>query len=1035
MKRKLALLLCFSVLMTAYTGLFHTDAVQENLLLSPLQIDETLWLNPGTDISVSQNEITISATGIVTLQTTSELTDPVVFEGEYTYNTLCPVSIPILVGQNDIYPHLSIKNGTDGRIYFGAQNSNRWYFTGSEPSGITFSVGKTIGFKAELSGGRLKYSVVDRTVNPTAAFGTPLFDYALSDLANDLRDGSTPIGIGVISGWKPAAGFYVEGGGSITGKGLSVYPITSIPTTPSGPKNPANPAVYTKNILNGLTVDRTLWINPQQGIGISQNSLTISRTGIVTLKTAQEIPRPFLFEGNVTIERASTFNIPVLAAAGDLSPHLAVKHGTDGRIYFGAQNENRWYFTGSVDSEISFAVGKTIGFRVILDKQRLYYYLTDRTTDPDAPFGASLFNYALSDLGGDLKDATGSLGSGVFDIWQPVAGFYMENDGQITATGLQVRVIEYEDGIDSDEYLIEDGFIKSVPPGTPIETLMEALIPHGGTLKATEPDGTEKTNWQLYAGTGMRVQLISGSAVKQENPLIVYGDVTGDGAIGVRDLIVLKKQFAGTVSLSGAFALSADADWSGDIGAGDMVSIRKHILGIKPVEWDINALPSAINGIKWGTRFESGDTPRARMKFWKDQGINTVFVLVHDLDGKTLLPPTDSEAAFGHVYDSTGVKSDDVLRDLVQAAKDFQMTLFAGNWMFRDEPMAQLHPQWLQRDPNGASSNPTFGSSDLLSPASPYMEEEVYPFYRRIVEEYGIRNIFLQEMWYNQIDYSDYNMDAFLFFKYGENLPEARESLIQNIKTQPALQSEAVQFQYRLLKQVVATFEEITGPDGTVLWHESGIQGLMQGDPDFCDNHWLGTMSLYPDEAIFAGRENYTTEMDPFLSFTTLTSYHSRLGATDKRLLEYYAFYEMARIERPILRQDIESLHFAARAAGFSNFCMEADAHFHYADMQNFEVWNALRDVNTVIAGHFTDAVYKGLLTGAQITGQSGAGGYGSWWQKADGTKIILLGNQVDYLPLSATLVGRDAIDPYGAPVPLTITVQPGVMKMFIVTP
>ena len=454
--------------------------------------------------------------------------------------------------------------------------------------------------------------------------------------------------------------------------------------------------------------------------------------------------------------------------------------------------------------------------------------------------------------------------------------------------------------------------------------------------------------------------------------------------------------------------------------------------GTQTGEWDINKIPDIIRGIKWGTRFESGDTPLARMKFWKEHGINTVFVLVHDRSGSVLLPPNEAEKEFGHMYNNAdGLKSDDVLKEMVAAAKELKMTLFVGNWMFRDDPMALLHPDWLQKNAEGDTSSGVYGSYDLLSPSSPYMTEEVYPFYKRIVEEYGIKNIFLQEMWYSGIDYNDYNVDAFFKHKYKGNLPEPREELAKKLKTDAGLKAEMEDFQYQNLKDVVAEFESIVGQGGTVAWHEPGVRKYLRDDPAFSSEHWFGTMSLYPDEAIFAKRDNYKTEMDPFLSFNSLTSYAKMLG-NEKRFLEYYAFYEMARIERPIEKQDIYSLHFAARAAGFAHFCMEADAHFHFANLENPVVWDALRDVNTTISTHFEKAVYQGtqIKDEVAVTGN----GYGGWWKKSDGCSIVLLGCKTGKEGLSYTLSGSSATDENGKAVPLSGTLEPGVMKMFIVS-
>ena len=434
-------LILFSSLIfpTAVSG---ESGVSENILTSPLAVKQSLWLNPATDVTVSDSSIGITKTGIVTLKTEKDIPYPFTFEGEYTYGALGVVNIPILTAETDIYPHLAVKTGTDGKVYFGAQNNNIWYFTPSESTGITIAAGTIVGFKVEMDETTVKFYLTDRTLNPAAPLDTPVISYSLADLAVDLKSGAQSIGAATLSGWKPAAGFYVENNTPITAGNLKLM-VKAGDTPPPPPPPVDETAKFTKNILTApIGVSRSLWLDPKNDVILTADTVAVNKTGMAVLRTDAPLTAPFLFEGEYTYNTVTTVNIPVLAGSADLYPHLAVKNGSDGRVYFGAQNDGKWYFTASVSSGITFAAGQKIGFRVIVDNDRIKYYIADRTANPDAPFGAAVLDYALSDLGNDLKTGAESIGLPVLTGFQPVAGFYMEDNGSITAGKLKVLIPE-----------------------------------------------------------------------------------------------------------------------------------------------------------------------------------------------------------------------------------------------------------------------------------------------------------------------------------------------------------------------------------------------------------------------------------------------------------------------------------------------------------------------------------------------------------------------------------------------------------------
>lgn len=97
------------------------------------------------------------------------------------------------------------------------------------------------------------------------------------------------------------------------------------------------------------------------------------------------------------------------------------------------------------------------------------------------------------------------------------------------------------------------------------------------TIKVLKADGTDNTG-AIRTGDKLTVLGENGSTLASYD-VVVYGDVTGDGAVSLVDIVRIRRVMLGKLKVEGAYALAADCTKDGSIALGDIVRIRRHMLG------------------------------------------------------------------------------------------------------------------------------------------------------------------------------------------------------------------------------------------------------------------------------------------------------------------------------------------------------------------------------------------------------------------------------------------------------------------------
>lgn len=135
--------------------------------------------------------------------------------------------------------------------------------------------------------------------------------------------------------------------------------------------------------------------------------------------------------------------------------------------------------------------------------------------------------------------------------------------------------------VSSDLYRLEKNRIIGIQPGTTIEQFLQGITvgPETGRIRIVAADGSEDVV-SIATGTQLMVYDLMGNLVDTYQ-MIIFGDVNGDGAINVLDMIQVNRYILGLNTIEGCYLEAADANRAGD-GANvlDMIHINRHSIGL-----------------------------------------------------------------------------------------------------------------------------------------------------------------------------------------------------------------------------------------------------------------------------------------------------------------------------------------------------------------------------------------------------------------------------------------------------------------------
>ena len=162
--------------------------------------------------------------------------------------------------------------------------------------------------------------------------------------------------------------------------------------------------------------------------------------------------------------------------------------------------------------------------------------------------------------------------------YQDILSFYYDNTLLVT-----FETASSANAVTSEKYQISDIGVAGVSPGIDTQNFLQSFSTRVGSLSIITSGSLTKTDGTIVTGDLVRCVYADQTAIL-DLPVIIYGDISGDGAVTSRDLNLLQWYLLGLRPLSGAYLAAADINQDGDVTNADLLALIWHLNGDKSID-------------------------------------------------------------------------------------------------------------------------------------------------------------------------------------------------------------------------------------------------------------------------------------------------------------------------------------------------------------------------------------------------------------------------------------------------------------------
>ena len=218
--------------------------------------------------------------------------------------------------------------------------------------------------------------------------------------------------------------------------------------------------------------------------------------------------------------------------------------------------------------------GKTVSFKVTIIKATVTFLDWDGTQLQSAQYA---YGETVTPPSAPEREGDGTYFY-VFGGWDkevvPCTGNTTYTATYIQSTDPDAVVVPQS--ITSSVYTVSGEFIRKIPAGTKVETLVNGIHESG---YITVYNGNTVVTGATPVSTGMTVKLEYGGRTIQSLTVVVTGDVNGDGSISITDALQIKSYLLQKGTLSEAGTIAADTNADGTVSITDFLQVKSKLLG------------------------------------------------------------------------------------------------------------------------------------------------------------------------------------------------------------------------------------------------------------------------------------------------------------------------------------------------------------------------------------------------------------------------------------------------------------------------